>query len=1055
MVVLTHLDPHVLERELLLRVDRAHPAAAQQRTLVLVPTGRLQDHVGRRLAERRPAWLGLEVATPSGVARRILAGVARDAEPSLSPRLLDAFVRRILRARPENAWAEFLERRPGTLPRLRTALNDLREAGVSPAEVTAAARGSDHDRALAEIYEAYVAALESPRAGRRTDEAGVIRAALPHAAQHGRLHGHVFVHGAYEWIGIHLDLIRELGQATDVTIFLPARHGARVAGFANDYAQDFLAGTGKRPLVLDDPLPIEQRFQLEALYDEEARPRPGAVDRVAFRHCQGEAAEVRIALREALAAVRGGCHPTEIVITARSLEPYAPAIEQAFESEGLPWTSSLPSPLRRHPLVRDFLLMLEIVAQDFPRRATAEWLRSPRIRWETLVSGPPPEGGQADVWSRRARIIGGLTEWTNDLPRWAAEPWFYPGHDDDAREDAVRAAERRTISARRIGSVLETLRGRLRPQPRTWSAHAALLRNLLESTFDEPGDTAAALARDTLGELLDELPLLETVVGDDRRVPFAELCAWLGEAVDSCALTLQREDTGGIRVLDAMQLRGLTFKRVFLLGLNSGLFPRSAREDAVLGDDLRRRLREQTRRPLAVKSSGNAEERLLLAAVLGAAEERVEVSWQRADESGKARTPSLALREIARVAYGRPDLDDVRRHARHLRSHPTQWLEDLVERPGLLAPGEELLLLSLRAVSDEATADIARRFPEAAPGLRWLAATQSFDIVDAGFDGRVGPRLRPERLSVSALETLGRCPLQFFFNRTLGVRELDDQAGALEIEPRELGNVIHAVLDRMYRTLSAEGLLDPAHVEAGIERADRLLDEARPHLLGPMGPRLARRVPVLVRQLTDRWDRVLRAFVRADLRFWIHGGYRPGGFETEVAVNLDFGEGFEEIVRGRLDRTLVRDGKTLVGDYKTSGNVDRRVSPTNMLRGETLQAPLYRMLAGNRAEVELLGVGPDFDTTDDAHRFEFGGFATETQEAGFLETGRTLLRLRRVGVFPFNPGHHCSFCRFTEGCRRNDPPSGDREAQAEDSRAFHRTQKKSTRSPRLADLETP
>ena len=58
--------------------------------------------------------------------------------------------------------------------------------------------------------------------------------------------------------------------------------------------------------------------------------------------------------------------PSEVVITARSLEPYAAALEQAFEDAGLPWTSSLASPLRRHPLVRDFLLMVEIAAEDRP-----------------------------------------------------------------------------------------------------------------------------------------------------------------------------------------------------------------------------------------------------------------------------------------------------------------------------------------------------------------------------------------------------------------------------------------------------------------------------------------------------------------------------------------------------------------------------------------------------------------------------------------------------------------------------------------------------------------
>ena len=60
MNVVAHPDPVRLERELLARVDAEHPRGPG-RTLVVVPTRRLAEHVQCRLASVRPAWIGLEV----------------------------------------------------------------------------------------------------------------------------------------------------------------------------------------------------------------------------------------------------------------------------------------------------------------------------------------------------------------------------------------------------------------------------------------------------------------------------------------------------------------------------------------------------------------------------------------------------------------------------------------------------------------------------------------------------------------------------------------------------------------------------------------------------------------------------------------------------------------------------------------------------------------------------------------------------------------------------------------------------------------------------------
>lgn len=1041
MRVLAQLDPVVLERELLQRIDGSHPRNGTGRTLVVVPTTRLVTHVKQRLSTIRSAWLELDVLDFRGLAFRLLESRPGSAVEIIQDRLLDALLHRALDDLKQNAWTAFVHERPGAIRSLRETLQDLRDAGILPAELAGAVDDDPRSADLAALYRGYSRELERAGADGRVDGAGLIRRATRHAATFAESYGAIWLYGTYELIGVHLELVRELDRGSGVTALVPLAPGTAVSAFSESHAREFLLAGDANPEPIGAHEP-RRGGDLVALFDEAATPAPADPTRYGFRHAQGAAAEVGAAVAEALAAVREGTRPGEIVISARTLEPYAAALEEAFDDAGLPWTSSLRSPLRRHPAVRDFLLLLEVVAADFPRRPTAELLRSPRIRWKSLLPRRPrPDGHRAEVWSRKARLIGGLEEWTGDLARWAAQPVLYAGQGEEDREEARQAAGEREQAALRIGEALKALNERVDPRSRRWSEHGEHVRALLREMFRGEQDESAIEALAELDDLLADLAGMESVGGDDRRAPFETMVEWVGEAVEDAELTLRRRDNGGIRVLDAMQLRGLTMDRLFVLGMNSGLFPRPPREDPMLPDALRHRLRRKTGRPLPVKAHGAAEERLLLAILLGSARERVEISWQRADEAGRAKTPSLALREIARVALGVPDVERLRAGARHLRSHPLQRLQDLVERPGLISPDGEMVM---EALQPRSAARLEGRFPFLAAGLEMLRATQSFTRNDPIYDARIGPRELTKDLSVSDLETLGTCPLKFFFSRVLRVRELEDPASTLEVSPRELGAQVHELLERIYRVLSDEGLFAGNDAEPLVARALQLVDEERDHILGDVGTHLGRRVPVLRDLLTKQWLDALRVFVREDLEILHDRGLEPAALEELKVVELDFGRNAREWVRGKFDRLLRGERGEVVSDYKTSGNIERRVNELEMLRGRTLQVPLYWMMAGETARVELLGVGPSFEP--DQRRRPFEALGTELA-AGFRETMQVLIGLRNQGVYPFRSGRHCEWCDYIQTCRRKHPPTIERQEDSEDARLYELIQKKSKQSP--------
>ncbi len=240
-----------------------------------------------------------------------------------------------------------------------------------------------------------------------------------------------------------------------------------------------------------------------------------------------------------------------------------------------------------------------------------------------------------------------------------------------------------------------------------------------------------------------------------------------------------------------------------------------------------------------------------------------------------------------------------------------------------------------------------------------------------------------------------------------------------------------------------------------MERGEALLAELWPERIAAAFRRPAARLPVLWDHLLASWRDAVACFLREDLPRL--RALRPQGLRLEARRERRPPGAERLTVRGRLDRIVeLPAGPPLVGDYKTSGKLDEMLAPRAMLRGQRLQVPLYRWLLDDAAEVELLGVGPDFalggPRAEHRRPPAFAGFDTPAQQEGFAESLEILWSLLRRGQFPLRPGDHCSWCAFRLACRRGHPPTLEREAAAADTADYRRMQRKTTRLPRLQDL---
>lgn len=989
MRVRTHPDPTALERALLDRLERA--VADDVPTLVVVPASRLRDHVQRRLLDRGGASIGIEILTLPRLVDAALEAAGRSPGAPIARPALELLAGEAL-ATAGDRWARFVERRPRALQRLTESLVDLREAAIAPGVVERAARGG-RQRELAAIYAHWSAALDRARERGFSDVAGKALEACDCVDALLGSDRAVVLYGAYDLIGTHLLLLRAIDRLREVEVLAPGSDGAPAYAYADAFIARYLGAPERLAEPAAGPRPA-----LTALFDEQ-RP-PGQPFPIALANARGAAAELRRAVVESLAAVREGTPPEEIAIVARRLEPFAGAIEQEIVEAGLPADISLQRPLLRAPVVQDFLTLLRAVDDDFPRRATIDVLRSPRLRVAAV------RWDRADRLSRRYGLIGGIDEWR-----------------------ALARRERAELDSLVEG--LEALAGSVASQT-SWSRFATSLLELFDRVVVDPESEPARALRELASGLADLDALLSSARPTRRRA-----IDQLARAIAARTLPVAAPSRG-IAVLDAMQARGLTHRRVRMIALNAGQFPMHGPDDPLLTSGWRRRIAEDSGLPLA-SGRDPAEERLIFALALGGARETLGASWQRADEAGRARTPSLIVRELARLSHGRADLARALSAAVAVPSHPEQLLADEASRFELLAPRDARLLDALRTPEDRRDRFVERHGAgEWGAAVAMLDASQAFRPGDGRFDGRIGATdLLEERWSVSDWERLGRCPLQFLLRCVAGIRELDDEPDPLELSPRRLGDAVHRFIERLYGNLIERGRFGAAPAgaqlslfdagEAPIDqdavRAEALawVDEHRASILGELGEALQRRVPTLWSVLSARWLDAVRALIETDFDEFRRSGYHP----TEVEQTIEFELGRARL-RGRLDRELGGSGGARIDDFKTSRKVQPRVSPSGALKLVELQAPLYWLARDRAAPVTLIGVHPD-PAAPDRTRATFDGFKKPEQADRFDAALEVLDRMVADGRFPLRPDKHCDYCDVRGACRRRHPPTLERD----------------------------
>ena len=969
-------------------------AAKRERPLdrmaVVVPSGGLARHVRARLGEQlrgsRGAMLGVEVLTLNGLARRLTPeggkGEGEEGEPVSSE-----VHRLILASLVQPAWLAAIHEPEGLL---HATFRDLHDAGFGPEHAGVAeerlgrepwwATGAE----LMRLYREWRALVEAHGLGDRADR--VRRAATRLGSGHTAGLARLFWFGLYDLTGAMADLVRAACAAVPGRWYFPAFARDAEPGTADGYLRE----------VYEDVV-------LPATRGSEWLADSGESVPVELFDASGERAELeevarRISLR---ADAEGTTEFSRIAVVARDLTPYLGLAREVFRRFGLPLTPGRGVSARESGRARGVLAVLGLAREGLRRDRLMDALRHGGPALRSRFGGL----GHLDAALRAFGVVrdedfdrlllhlgqGGRLA----VPARAAAP----ESDDEPTDDTVEPTLSEAVTSA-LGSLVRAIRGALAgwPDLAPVATHVARWEALL-----------AAVATETSVDLSD---LLATPVPATRGAFLGAVGRLVGGETE------EPPRVRGIRLLDVMGARGMSFRDVYVVGVNRRRWPRVVGEDPLLPDAIRRILRRDLGfLAMPVKERGHAEEALLFRLACEAATERLTVSHLRSDESGKALVAS-------------PFVEELRRDAAAHRAVPRRrvdLLEPLVAdgRLGALPEPDLAYWIAVHG-GRERKSELCALSPD--PGRRALLAAghDALVIRDAILalpgdrDGLVGPgweleRERDRPVAPTRMEELLRCPWAAFVRRTLGVEPVASPGELPTVDAARLGTLVHAVQEKLVAWLQpAELLADEEHWEDAREMA-HVFAAAILERDGDLGPldRL-----VLVPAVTERVDGLVTLLQTA---YGPLGDRRPGEAEKRLQGQVELEDG--RVVRlsarvDRLDRILA--GGDAAVDLKTG-----RVPKTDedlldeVAHGRRLQAAFYHWLG---EDVRWAG----YEATQAGGEQARVGLDAETwaaHEPALRDVLSVATDLRTGGRFVLREGPHCDYCDLTATCLRRHRPA--------------------------------
>ena len=1009
---------------------------------LLLPDRQAVQAARKRLGDR----MGVRFYQFYGLGQQVLDRAALPVQ-RISDTALHRLVRQVLRQLAEaGRLSTFLPvwETPGFSQVLVEWLHEMKSQGIPPEQVRAqaAAGGQARDRQLAEFYQAYQDFLIQNQS---SDADGLLWLAAETLEARPDL-----PIGQPLWMALGFDQFNPL-QLRMLRSIAPRCPDFRI----------YLAWDAARPdgsLALTQPALTRQALEqalplrVETLADASTRPalltqiqhglfeaapatpaaplaNSGVLQLVA---APGREAEVRWALKAIKRRLLAGATPDEVALLAPNPAAYQRMVEVAAEEYGLP--VQLERRLVDAPLAAALLNLLEL-APEFPWRGTLDALRSPYFAQAWLSQ---PQIDQLERLSRERPVLQGRDQWREALqPLERASQADEVDDEDLGPERLARQLSREELGA--IESGLMAFFDLLTPPERaSCRGYALWLQETVLGLFpevEEEGEApapppslglaracqapAAFARRDRQALQLVARALAGLVQAAELVSPGDELLAWpdfrdeLQRAL--AGIRFGSDPLGpGVRFASLEAGRALAVDYLFVLGLAEGEFPRLPAPDVLYAP----RERETSPLPLVRRPAGD--QASLWWQVLNNCRTALTLLRPRLDEKGAPWLASSFWEAVVSAARGAGDLAEqqlpvVAQPGRTDAASPAELLMALALDGARTVPAQ---LQPAWQASQAALALMARR-----QSWRPLAAFEGV-LQEPGILAELGQRFGPQHnWSASRLMSYGSCAYAFFAQAVLDLQASADPAAGFDVLQR--GTLLHAILEDLYRQMSAEGLLPSSeNVDLLAERLANCCDRAfrgAPRRYGFRADELWTYQQAELRRLLEallRWECSQNGAVptfrpyQQELRFGIQADGLP-------PLTVSTADGFAFRLHGVIDR-LDRDegGRLRLVDYKSGST---KYSKPDITKGLALQAPLYALAAEQLQRAQVAESGYlHIALREPSGKLTFQGSVQAdefVQKA--VEMAAKFVQSARGGRYPAWPAKpsQCARCDFSALCR--------------------------------------
>ncbi|MET0501896.1 MAG: PD-(D/E)XK nuclease family protein, partial [Candidatus Binatia bacterium] len=822
--------PH-LENALVEEIRRHKAGNPLLPVLILVPSDALRRHLKIVLTrQQNSCFVNLQLLTFHQLSLRLSAEVNGLSPPILRDDLfLEAILRQIIGAKqPGTETFAGIESRVGGCAALWQTLRDLRDAMVEPS-VVLEALGEGHFSTKTSARTSHLLALLQTlllfcKEKGIEDPAGLdirLTAAIAPSSRFLSQFGQIFYYGFYDLTQVQVDLFHTVLQHYPTTLLFPLvrlQPSHEGWSFAERFFERYIEGRTSATAItnlVENPGPQNNLASTFQLFDQAVQKPYASLPkrwRCKILNAFGIHDEVAAVAKEILRLVADDAITFDrIGVVARSLAAYGPAIKEVFHNHHIPMIGVIEEPLVLFPLTKAAILLLNLPGKDYLRSHVIDLLASPYFKRDVDPATASPRPDMWDLATRELRICRGIREWRR-LENYTTRDLVLSqlSHDDEPRAIKIPAAQIRSLADifNELSLDLSVL-----PPRASWSHYVGAWKELLKKylgisdSADIDSEDSAARTGAELLAILDRLAGLDVV---HANVTLSDFSQTLQHWLERSAVAAPPLNGTGVAVLDATAARGQSFRALFILGLNEGVFPRTIREDAFLRDRDRETLERDLGFKINPKLAGFDEEKLIFTLLVNAAEERLYCLFQRSDETGRVLAPSWYLTEL-RQALGM--------HAEHHleeftlpRSIADKTTIAPFDRDDLLLAEELAVRLSLDSRDPTALIEACNFSP--ALYKRGRQVVERLDLTSAAldaFDGVVSPLSdywsysSRRGLSPTALETYSRCPFQFVARPVLGLERLERPEEIMGPSAAEFGELGHLILKLIYQTLIAQG----------------------------------------------------------------------------------------------------------------------------------------------------------------------------------------------------------------------------------------------------------